>query len=165
MPDRKATRLLWLLLAPCLALALAALAYPLYVIRPFRPQGVTELTLALAVLRFRPLLETTFALAAIAALIWYWPREPRWGRRCGAIAGTLLVCASAGLSRVNVYEQMFHPLDHPSFSPAAESKLDGKEKVIAVTIGSVARAYPIRGMSYHHIVNDTLAGVPIVATY
>jgi len=165
MQNRNPTLMFWLMLAPCLALSLAALAYPLYVIRPFRPQGVTELTMALAVLRFRPLLEAMFALAAMATLVWYWLREPRWGRRCGAIAGTFLVCASAGLSRVNVYEQMFHPLDHPSFSPVAESKLDGKEKVIAVTIGSVARAYPIRGMSYHHIVNDTLGGVPIVATY
>ena len=39
------------------------------------------------------------------------------------------------------------------------------EKVIAVKIGTEARAYPIRSMSYHHIFNDGLAGQPIVATY
>jgi len=155
----------WLIVAPCLALSLAALVYPLYVIRPFRPQAVTELAVALAVLRFRPILEALLAIAAIAALVWYWRNETRLGRRCAAITGVLLVCAAAGMSRVNVYEQMFHPLDRPSFSAASDSKLDSAEKVIAVKIGPMARAYPIRSMSYHHIVNDTLNGVPIVATY
>jgi hypothetical protein len=32
-------------------------------------------------------------------------------------------------------------------------------------LGSAARAYPIRGMSYHHVINDELNHVPIVATY
>jgi hypothetical protein len=48
---------------------------------------------------------------------------------------------------------------------ASESKLDGAEKVIAISLGGVARAYPIRSMSYHHIVNDEVNGVPVVATY
>jgi hypothetical protein len=43
--------------------------------------------------------------------------------------------------------------------------LDGAEEVIAVHIGTAARAYPVRSMSYHHIVNDVLGGLPIVATY
>ena len=37
--------------------------------------------------------------------------------------------------------------------------------VIAVKISTYARAYPIRSLSYHHLVNDSLDGVPIVATY
>ncbi len=45
------------------------------------------------------------------------------------------------------------------------SKLDKDEKVIAVKIGASARAYPIRGMSYHHIINDVVGNVAIVATY
>jgi hypothetical protein len=28
-----------------------------------------------------------------------------------------------------------------------------------------ARAYPVRSLSYHHIVNDVIGGVPIAATY
>jgi hypothetical protein len=71
----------------------------------------------------------------------------------------------AFLARVNIYELMFHPLIHPSFTAARDVKLDGAEKVIAVRIGGEARAYPIRGMSYHHVVNDVLGGIAIVATY
>ena len=165
MQNRNSGRTFWLILGPCLALAVAALAYPIYVIRPFRPQGATELAAALAVLRFRPVFETLFVVVALAALVWYWRSESSLVRRFAAVAGALLVCAASGLSRVNVYEQMFHPLDRPAFSSATEATLDGKEKVIAVTIGSAARAYPIRSMSYHHIVNDTVGGVPLVATY
>ncbi len=32
-------------------------------------------------------------------------------------------------------------------------------------LGDKARAYPIRSISYHHVVNDRLGGVPIAATY
>lgn len=154
-----------LCLGACVLLSFAALGYPLYVIRPFRAQGVHELAAALAVLRFRPFLEAALMIAALLALFFYWRLERRILRRSAAVAAALAVCGFALLSRVNVYELMFHPLERPSFSPAATAKLDGDEKVIAVNIGGAARAYPVRGMSYHHIVNDTLGGVPIAATY
>jgi hypothetical protein len=37
--------------------------------------------------------------------------------------------------------------------------------VLAVLFGGHARAYPILAMGYHHIVNDTVEGVPIAVTY
>jgi hypothetical protein len=43
--------------------------------------------------------------------------------------------------------------------------VDPDDKVLAVKIGEEARAYPIRTMGYHHIVNDTVEGVPIAVTY
>jgi hypothetical protein len=43
--------------------------------------------------------------------------------------------------------------------------LAAAEPVIAISVDGVARAYPIRIISYHHIINDTLAGEPVVATY
>jgi hypothetical protein len=60
---------------------------------------------------------------------------------------------------------MFHPLIHPSFTAARDVKLNGAEMVIAVRNGAEARAYPIRSMSYHHVVNDVLGGAASVATY
>jgi hypothetical protein len=60
---------------------------------------------------------------------------------------------------------MFHHYDLPTYSPAAGSKLDGDEKVIAINLHGQARAYPIRSMSYHHVVNDEVGGIPVVATY
>ena len=75
------------------------------------------------------------------------------------------MCALVALARVNVYELMFHPDDHPEFAAAADVKLDKDDKLIAVKMGGSARAYPIRTMGYHHIVNDLVGGTAIVATY
>jgi hypothetical protein len=36
---------------------------------------------------------------------------------------------------------------------------------MAVSLNGDARAYPISQMAYHHVLNDTVAGVPIAVTY
>jgi hypothetical protein len=153
--------LVWL---TCLVASLICVLYPMYVIRPFRAQGAGELAAALVVARFRPLVTVISAMLAVAMLAWYWRSQPR-RRRVLAAVGAVFVCVLAVLARINVYELMFHPLDHPSFAAAPKVKLDKDEKVIAVKIGSQARAYPIRGMSYHHVINDVVGKLAIVATY
>jgi hypothetical protein len=149
----------------CIAVSLAAVVYPIYVIRPFRHQGARELAWALAISRFRPVITVISALTAVLAVFGFWQAQPRKWKRALSAAGGVLVVAMAFLARVNVYELMFHPVQHPSFQAARQVKLDGAEKVIAVRIGAEARAYPIRGMSYHHMVNDVVGGAAIVATY
>mgnify|MGYP001822442536 FL=1 len=42
--------------------------------------------------------------------------------------------------------------------------LDG-DRVIGVTLGGDARAYPLRLMRWHEVINDTVGGVPVVVTY
>ena len=154
-----------LVLLACLAAGLICVAYPIYVIRPFRHQGPGELAVALAVTRFRPVITVIAAIAAVLAAIGYWRAGARKWKRVLPAAGAALVVVLAFLARVNVYELMFHPLVHPAFTAANEVKLDGAEKVVAVRVGGVARAYPIRSMSYHHVVNDVVDGAAIVATY
>jgi len=58
------------------------------------------------------------------------------------------------------------PIDDPVFLPVAEATgLDDKEPVMSVVIDGAARAYPLRIMIWHEIVNDSLAGRPISVTY
>jgi hypothetical protein len=160
------SRIRWaLLLSACLAASLFFLAYPIYVIRPFRHQGAAELSVALEVLRFRPVAMIAAAALAAVAVIQYWRAGQGMGRRALAVTAAAAVIGFAALSRVNVYELMFHPVDRPEFVDAAATKLASGEKVLAVRIGGDARAYPIRSISYHHVVNDRLGGVPIAATY
>ena len=154
-----------LVLAASFAVALFFLAYPIYVIRPFRHQGAGELAVALGVLRYRPVVMGVCVALGIVALILYWRSRPGRWRRLAACAGTVGVCLFAAVSRINIYEMMFHPIGHPEFQQADQAKLDGQEMVTAVEIGPVARAYPVRITSYHHIVNDVVNGVPIAATY
>jgi Protein of unknown function (DUF3179) len=159
------TRWIVIILA-CVAVSLVSVAYPLYVIRPFRAQGARELAAALLVSRFGPLLTAVSALAALAAAIAYWRTQAPALRRTLVAASALLVCVLAVLARANVYEQlMFHPLEHPAFAAATGVKLDSDDKLIVVKVNGSARAYPIREMGYHHVVNDVVGGTALVATY
>jgi len=154
----------WILVAS-LVTSFAGLAYPLYVIRPFRHQGARELAAALWVIQVRPLVEGICVALALAGLALYWRFQARRSRRILAAVGALAVGAFAALSQVNVYELMFHPDTHPLFVPARQTKVDPDDKVLAVKLKGSARAYPIRTMGYHHIINDVVGQVPIVATY
>jgi hypothetical protein len=59
------------------------------------------------------------------------------------------------------------PLDAPVFIDVAGvgDQLEGAESVVALEINGDARAYPVRVMIWHEIVNDTVGGVPVSVTY
>lgn len=59
------------------------------------------------------------------------------------------------------------PIDRPRFvTPvAAESWLKPQEPVLALTIGSDARAYPLQILTWHEIVNDVVGGKPVAVTF
>ncbi len=58
-------------------------------------------------------------------------------------------------------------LSDPEFMPAAkETRLDPREPVLTYAPeGQAARAYPIRYLMWHEIVNDKVAGMPIAVTF
>jgi hypothetical protein len=58
-------------------------------------------------------------------------------------------------------------LDSPRFIAAAdETRLDDREPVMSVALpGEPARAYPIRYLMWHEIVNDSIGGVPVLVTF
>jgi hypothetical protein len=57
-------------------------------------------------------------------------------------------------------------IDEPRFLRAGDvGFLDDREPVIVVEIEGEARAYPLQVMTWHEIVNDTIAGVPVAVTY
>jgi len=57
-------------------------------------------------------------------------------------------------------------IDDPVFEPAdATSRLAPEEPVISLAINGKAKAYPLRILIWHEIVNDALAGVPVAVTY
>ena len=57
-------------------------------------------------------------------------------------------------------------LEDPAFEPAAEvGWLAGVEPVLALEINGDARAYPLRIMTWHELVNGTVGGVPVTVSY
>ena len=59
-------------------------------------------------------------------------------------------------------------IDKPQFTTvgqAAMKGLAGREPVVSVVIGDEARAYPLRILMWHEIVNDSVGGTPVSVTY
>lgn len=58
------------------------------------------------------------------------------------------------------------PIDDPQFQPAKDdATLSSRDPVISIEINSDARAYPLRIMIWHEIINDTVGGKPVAVTY
>ena len=61
---------------------------------------------------------------------------------------------------------MFNPLANSAYAKASETDfVADDDMVLAVEVAGESVAYPVRLMAYHHLVGDTVGGVPIVATY
>ncbi len=58
-------------------------------------------------------------------------------------------------------------IDSPGFLPVAEeSRIGAREPVITLELdGQTPRAYPIRYLTWHEIVNDVVGGVPVAVTF
>ncbi len=56
-------------------------------------------------------------------------------------------------------------IDTPLFKPAHDVDLTETEPVIGIEINGQYKAYPLRILMWHEIVNDHLAGQPITVTY
>ncbi len=57
-------------------------------------------------------------------------------------------------------------IDDPQFKPASEiDDIAPTEPVVGVTLGGETRAYPLRILMWHEIVNDTVGGVPVSVTF
>ena len=55
--------------------------------------------------------------------------------------------------------------DPKMITSVAAGYLDPDDRVIGYVEGDVARAYPLRVLNYHEVVNDRVAGKPIAVTY
>lgn len=58
------------------------------------------------------------------------------------------------------------PIDRPQFKPALEvNDIAAREPVIVYPLDARARAYPLRVLMWHEIVNDNIGGMPVAVTY
>src|SRR5580704_4794069 len=161
---RQPSRWIWALFSICALAAIAFFFIPAFIIRPFRHQAPRALLVALALRQRAPFITLLAALACFALAFTLW-KTVGWLRKSLLVVALLVVTFSAVMARQNYFEWMFHPVDGAQFLAQAESKLDPKEMILAVRFGSDDRAYPISQMAYHHVLNDVVGGVRIVATY
>jgi hypothetical protein len=156
----------WLLLSVLTALAVGIAALRLFLIRPFAPQTPGLLALAFTLRRWSPWL-TLGATVGAVLLVWrIWRASPRLLPRATAVLLTALLIASSWVARQNHFEWMFAPLPDARFVRAvAANFVAPDDMVLAVALKGDAVAYPVRQLAYHHLVDDSVGAVPIVATY
>ncbi len=147
------------------AIPFVCLAVPMYVIRPFRPQAFSQLSAALTIRSLGPWVSALAAILVVGVTLRVWARSKRVLPRLATLVLCFLVIAGAALTRVNIFEVMFHPYTAPSFTDPGSAKVDSDDRVLAVRINGEARAYPIRTMGYHHILNDVVGATPLAVTY
>ncbi|MFP6767406.1 MAG: DUF3179 domain-containing (seleno)protein [Planctomycetaceae bacterium] len=56
-------------------------------------------------------------------------------------------------------------IDDSDFVPVGEADLPDREPVIGFAVGDDIRAYPLRVLMWHKIVNDVVGGVPVAVTF
>lgn len=158
------SRLLWTALTAFGLAGFGLFFFPAFIIQPFRHQNPRALAWAMAVRERAPLISLLCAVICFLLVAALWRNSNKW-RKAVLSLSLIIVTFAAVMSRLNYFEWMFHPVDGAKFEAESSSKLGADEMILAVRYGPDARAYPIREMAYHHVLNDVVGGVPIAVTY
>jgi uncharacterized BrkB/YihY/UPF0761 family membrane protein len=163
---KKRRKIAWAVLFILTLTVLAVVLVPVWLIQPFRPQTQRDMEVAYTLRRWSPLLTALASIVALALTLWLWGGARRWWRKSALVIILILTCASVWAARQNHFEWMFKPLPNPAYAKTSEAGfVDDNDRVMTVEIRGESVAYPIRLMAYHHLVQDTVGGTPIVATY
>lgn len=158
-------RVAWVGLSILALTVLSAVTIPVALIMPFRPQSPGGLALAFGLRRWSPSLTLVAAVIAIALVVWLWSNS-RWWRRALLALALVPIFAATWFARQNHFEWMFNPLPNAAYAKTNDATfVSDSDMLLAVENQGEAVAYPIRLMAYHHLVQDTVGGTPIVATY
>ena len=158
-------RAAWITLLLIVLAGLAMVLLPVWIIQPFKPQSAGGLELSFALRRWSPLV-TIIALILALLLAGMLARGSRWWGKVILVLILLPLLASTWFARQNHFEWMFNPLAYSAYARPSEAAFVGDtDMVLAVEHNGEAVAYPVRLMAYHHLVQDTVGGIPIVATY
>ena len=158
-------KLVWLMLFLLIVAVLAIVLTPVFLIMPFKAQTPRVMEISYVMRRWSPLLTIVASLLILTLTIGLWMGS-RWWSRIVLVILLLPVLGATWLARQNHFEWMFNPLPNAAYAKVAEvTFVNDNDRVMAVAIGGESVAYPIRLMGYHHLVGDTVGGVPIVATY
>ena len=164
MRSETARRFSWVLFWISAGAGMGLFFIPAFIIRPFHHQTSSALALAMTLRQYATLWTLVAFVVCLPFTLRLWQSHSLRRKIVLSIA-LVLVAFSAAMARLNYFEWMFHPVDSPQFEAEAASKLENGEMILAVRFGDDARAYPVREMAYHHVLNDVVAGVPLAVTY
>jgi hypothetical protein len=164
--SRTGRRMAWLALFALMLAALLMVLTPAWLIQPFRPQSQAGLAVSYTLRRWSPVMTLVALILTLALVVWLWRGARRWWLKSLLVATLVLTLAATWFARQNHFEWMFNPLANAAYARATEVDfVADTDMVLAIEVGGEAVAYPVRLMAYHHVVQDTVGGTPVVATY
>ena len=161
-----ARALAWTLLAASTLAALVLVVGPAWYLKPFSPQTAHGLDHALGMREASPWATTSLVVLGVVLAAVLWRGAHRWWCKAGLVALPALAVVAALLARFNQFEAMFAPLPVPQFARGGDAGfVEPGDVVLSVDIRGESAAYPVRLLAYHHVVQDEVGAVPLVATY
>ncbi|MEP0943526.1 MAG: DUF3179 domain-containing protein [Rhizobiaceae bacterium] len=95
-----------------------------------------------------------------------WAQERRWQAEGWKTDFTIKSVNFAEILSGGPPKDGIPPIDDPKFIPVVDvADLVDREPVIGLSINGDHRAYPLRVMTWHEIVNDKVGGTPVTVTY
>ena len=158
-------KLVWFIFFLLVAAVLVIVLTPVFLIMPFKAQTARTMEISYLMRRWSPWLTILASLLILTLVVRLW-MGGRWWGRIALVVFLLPVLGATWLARQNHFEWMFNPLPNPAYVKTADASfVNNDDRLMVVAINGEAVAYPIRLMGYHHVVEDTVGGTPIVATY
>jgi hypothetical protein len=159
-------KMAWLALLLIVLVGVFIVLTPVWIIQPFRPQSERDVAMSYVLRSWSPLVTIVTSVLALALIVFLWRGAARWWRKAALVILVVPLLAVTWLARQNHFEWMFRPLPNAAYAKVSDAGfVADPDMVMAVTIANEAVAYPIRLMAYHHVVQDTVGGTPLVATY
>ena len=124
-------------------------------------QQMNSIDIAYFLHQWRWLFRVFFGLMMIIGLL-----RSKWKRKWVlSIPLAVLIAVVYMTNFVLAADHMFYQSSSKLMTPAAKNTVDLNRLVIGVVNNGEAKAYPIRFLGYHHQVQDTIGGKPVIVTY
>lgn len=124
-------------------------------------QRMNSINIAYFLYKWRWIFRGLFAVMIIAGLF-----ISQWKRKWLLIIPIVLVAAVIYMANfVMAADHMFYQPKQLMMVNASANKVDTTRLVIGIENNGETKAYPIQFLGYHHQVQDTIGGKPIIVTY
>ena len=135
MPNNR-RKLMWISLLVLIAIVIAIVLTPVFLIMPFKAQTSRILEVSYVMRRWSPVVTVLASLLILTLTISLW-LGGRWWSRIILVLLLAPVFAATWLARQNHFEWMFNPLPNPAYAKAADvTFVNDDDRVLSVTLGN-----------------------------
>jgi hypothetical protein len=124
-------------------------------------QEMNSIDVAYFLHKWRWVFRILFGIMIVAGLF-----KATWKRKWLLLIPIAIVATAIFMANFKMAaDHMFYQPDKLLLVNAGNNKVDSQRLVIGIVNNGEAKAYPIRFLGYHHQVQDTIGGKPVIVTY